>query len=157
MKKILKLAILLAFTTSFANAQQYNTAIGVKGGFPGFGTLSIKHFFASPSAFEINLGGGSHSLFVQALYERNSGISDGFDWYWGLGGHVGFWSRGYNYRYNDEYYTGSYGAVDGVLGLEYTFSEIPLNLAVDAGPSMRLFPYVGFGFGGAIALRFAIK
>lgn len=160
MKKwILGLSMMVGLV-QFSYGQQYNTAIGFKGGYPGYGSLSIKHFLGGGSgAIEGNFGGGPHHLIVQGLFERNTNIEGGLDWYWGLGGHLGFWSNGYNYyhRKNDTYYNGTWGGVDGVLGLEYTFNQIPLNLAVDMGPTLQLFPYVGVGFGGALALRFAIK
>jgi hypothetical protein len=157
MKRLLLAALLVLGTTELTTAQQYNTAIGIKGGFPNYGALSIKHFFGGASAAEFNLGGGAHHLWLQGLY-----IEGGLDWYWGIGGDVGFWSNGYRYyngRYDDYYYGrgGTWGGVDGVIGLEYTFGEFPLNLALDANPTVRLWPYVGFGIGGALAVRIAIR
>ncbi len=71
----------------------------------------------------------------------------GLDWYWGLGADVGFWSNGYRYRndrYDDDYYNdnhnGTWGGIDGVIGLEYTFAEVPINLAFDINPTIRVFP-----------------
>ncbi|HLP54966.1 MAG TPA: hypothetical protein VK151_08050 [Fluviicola sp.] len=144
---------------STAVGQQYKTAIGVKGGFPYYGSLNLKHFFGA-SAGEFRLGGGRNTFFFQALYERNYALGQGFDWYWGVGGHLGFWNygNGKGHYHHDHYYnSGSWGGLDGVLGIEYTFTEIPLNIALDAGPSFRLFPYTEVYFGGAIAARFAIK
>jgi len=143
--------------------QRYNTAIGVKGGYyyTGGGALSFKHFFNSPSALELNVGGGLNHLWVQGMYERNMAFANtkGLDWYWGLGGDLGVWSGGYRYYYprTEVYYVGAWGGADALIGLEYTFPNIPINLAVDAGPTIRLFPYVGFGLSSAVALRFAIK
>jgi len=144
--------------------QQYKTAIGVKGGYPYYGSLNIKHFFGS-SAGEFRLGGGRNDFFIQGLYEKNFDLGSGFEWYWGVGGHLGFWNYGYNNGYNykghyykDKYYdNGVYGGLDAVLGLEYTFEAIPINIAIDCGPSVNIFPYVQGYFGGAIAARFAIK
>jgi len=144
---------------STAVGQQYKTAIGIKGGFPYYGSLNLKHFFGA-SAGEFRLGGGRHDFFIQGLYEKNYGLGQGFEWYWGVGGHLGFWNYGYNegHYYKNKYYDrGSYGGIDGVLGIEYTFTEIPLNLAVDAGPAVNIFPYTDVYFGAAIAARFAIK
>lgn len=162
MKRLLLATLLVLGTTGLTTAQQYNTAIGIKGGFPNYGALSIKHFFGGASAGEFNLGGGAHHIWLQGLYERNTNIEGGLDWYWGIGGDVGFWSDGYRYyngRYRDYYYGrgGTWGGVDGVIGLEYTFGEFPLNLALDANPTVRLWPYVGFGIGGALAVRIAIR
>jgi len=40
--------------------------------------------------------------------------------------------------------------MDGILGLEYTFSEAPINLSLDWKPEIELTPYNGFipGEGG---------
>jgi len=163
MKKLVLMLTVILGMAQFTTAQQYNTAIGIKGGFPGYGALSVKHFFGGASAVEFNLGGGAHNIWLQGLYERNTNIEGGLDWYWGVGADVGFWSNGYRYynnRYNDDYYYnrgGAWGGLDGVIGLEYTFEEFPLNLALDVNPTVRLFPYVGFGIGGALAARIAIK
>jgi hypothetical protein len=44
-----------------------------------------------------------------------------------------------------------------LLGIEYTFNNIPLNLALDSGPIVQVLPQVGFGWGGGLAVRYAIK
>jgi hypothetical protein len=43
------------------------------------------------------------------------------------------------------------------LGIEYTFNNIPLNLALDSGPIVQVLPQIGFGWGGGLAVRYAIK
>lgn len=97
-------------------------------------------------------------MWLQGLYEINNDLGSGFDWYYGIGADLGFWTgHDYYHHYHDRYYNGAYGGVDGVIGIEYTFSEIPLNLALDAVPTIRVFPYVGFNFYGNFAIRFAIK
>jgi hypothetical protein len=157
MKKIVLLLVLSLGMISTSFGQQYKTAIGIKGGFPGYGAVSIKHFLGA-GAIEGNIGGGARHIWLQGLYEQNYGIDGGLEWYWGLGADVGFWDNDYYWHHgNHYYYGGSWGGLDGVLGLEYTFEQIPIDLALDAGPRIRLWPYVGFDFGGALAVRFAIK
>lgn len=161
MKKI-GLAVLLTFgLLTFSYGQQYKTAIGIKGGFPYYGSLDLKHYFGS-AAGEFRLGGGRYDFFLQGLYERNYALGGeaGLEWYWGVGGHLGFWNYGHHqgWHHNDKYYdNGVYGGIDAVIGIEYTFQEFPLNLALDCGPAINLFPFVRGYFGGAIAARFAIK
>jgi len=159
MRKVLFVLALIASTYSFG--QQYRTAIGVKGGysFMSGGGISIKHFLGGSSAIEGNLGGGPHHLWIQGLYERNQALSKGFEWYWGLGADLGFWTNNYHYYSNKHkhYYSGAFSGIDALIGLEYTFSEIPINLALDLGPTIRLTPFVGFGWMGGVAIRFAIK
>ncbi len=143
-------------------SQNYNTAIGIKGGYPTWGALNVKHFFGgSSNAIEASLGLGNRFLWVQGMYERNYAIGavPGLDWYWGLGADVGFWTGNYQYYHprKEKYYGGAWGGLDAVIGLEYTFEAIPLNLAIDFGPTLRLFPYLGGGYNGGFAIRYAIK
>lgn len=157
-----KTLILISFTISLISfGQQYSTAIGVKAGyhFNGGGSLNLKHFLGGSTAIEASVGGGARHLWLQLLYERNQALSQGFEWYWGIGGDLGVWSGGYSYysKKHDKYYSGIWGGVDAVLGLEYTFEEVPINLALDMGPTIRLFPYIGFGWTGGFAIRYAIK
>lgn len=158
MKRNLLILTASLLLSGFAFNQNYNTALGFKGGFPGFGALNVKHMLGGKSAIEASLGGGRNHLWLQGLYEINNDLGSGFDWYYGIGADLGFWTgHDYYYHYNDRYYNGAYGGIDGVIGIEYTFSEIPLNLALDAVPTIRVFPYVGFNFYGNFAIRFAIK
>lgn len=155
------LFILTLTLSALSYGQQYNTAIGIKGGYHYFGgaSLNLKHFLGGSSAIEASIGGGPRHLWFQALYERNQALSQGFEWYWGIGGDLGIWSGGYSYYHpkHDKYYSGMWAGADAVLGIEYTFKEIPINIALDMGPTIRLFPYVGFGWAGGFAIRFAIK
>jgi hypothetical protein len=176
MKKILLIASLCLLVTNYGFNQDYSTAIGIKGGFSGIGALNIKHSLGGSAAFEGSIGGGSNLLWLQGLYEINNPIEGGLSWYYGGGADIGFWtySRSYYNKYNvayyndldddDDFYFGNrynghraFGGLDGVIGLEYTFAKIPLNLALDASPALRLFPRVGFALYGSIAARFAIK
>ena len=162
MKKLLLTAI-LAFACAFTQAQSYNTAIGFKAAYPGYGSISVKHFFSGNSAFEFNLGGGNRSLWLQGFYMRNQSLgAEGLEWYWGLGADAGFWDNHYYhnryYRGNDYAYSrGGFFGIDGVVGIEYTIPSIPINFALDAGPTARIAPYFGVGFGGSFAVRFAIR
>jgi hypothetical protein len=154
MKTILCTLLLLTGLNSYG--QQYKTAIGFKGGYPGYGALSIKHFLGSSTAFEGNLGGGKNHLWVQGLFEKNNPFKDNFEWYWGIGADFLSYNKGHHYYYKNEYYGFNLGAV-GLVGIEYTFEEIPINLAFDCGPRVNLMPYFGVGFGGNFAIRFAIQ
>ena len=176
MKRTVLIASLCLLVANFGFSQDYKTALGVKGGFPGIVSANVKHNFNSKSAIEASLGGASNLVWLQGLYEINNPIQDGFSWYYGGGLDLGFWTYSNSYynvygpAYYDDYYddddfyfgnryTGhrAFGGLDGVIGLEYTFAKIPLNLAVDASPALRLFPRVGFALYANIAARFTIK
>jgi len=157
MRRIVLIAMLAMVSVSWG--QSYNTAIGIKGGWPYYGTLDIKHNFGGAYG-EFRIGGGRYDWFVQGLYEKNYGLEGGLEWYWGVGAHIGFWNYGpgKGYYYHDKYYDdGSYIGIDAVAGLEYTFDAIPLNLAADFGPSFNFSPFSRLYWGGALAARIAIR
>jgi hypothetical protein len=84
MKKSLAIIVMCVVTT-FSFSQNYKTAIGIKGGYPGFGSLNGKHFLNSKTAIEGSIGGGSSTLWLQGLYELNFSLEDGLNWYAGGG------------------------------------------------------------------------
>jgi hypothetical protein len=153
MKKILLIFTLSIATISFG--QDYKMAVGLKGSYPASGGLNAKFNLKNSNAFEASLGGGKNSMFITGLFEKNNFLGDGFNWYYGGGATFGAYS--YTNAITNVRNTEGLGLLNGVLGIEYTFSKIPLNLAVDAGPSIEVFPDFGFGWGGGLAVRYAIK
>ncbi|MBC7887409.1 MAG: hypothetical protein H7Z13_05925 [Ferruginibacter sp.] len=142
------------------NSSSYTTALGVKV-YPGSGgaAVTIKHFVNKAIALEAlgyawERGGRATGLLE---FHWDIPAAPGLKWYVGPGVHVGF--------YNDKYYNdirdgkGSYvsAGLDGVIGLDYKFKNIPLNLSADWQPSYDFGNerYHGFGgdFGG-IAARY---
>ena len=160
MKKIGLALIVTISMVQFSMAQEYKVALGVKGGYPVVGSFDVKYFFAGLNAVEARIGGSPNEVYIQGLYERNFVIGHGFEWYFGLGGHVGFWTYRpgqLGYYYDGDYYdSGAYTGFDALGGCEYTFEKFPLNLSADLGPVFDVAPYVRVGFGGNIAARFAI-
>ncbi len=157
MRRIVLIAMLAMVSVSWG--QNYKTAIGIKGGWPYYGSLDLKHNFGNAYG-EFRVGGYAYDLWLQGLFEKNYPIDGGLEWYWGVGGHVGFWNYGpgAGHWYKDHYYDdGAYLGLDGVIGLEYTFDAAPINIAIDAGPSFNGYPYSWLRWGSAIAVRFAIK
>ena len=156
---VLAAATVTAQKSSSFNSSDYKTALGVKV-YPGSGgaAVTIKHFLKKGIALE-GLGyawerGGRATALLEFHWDIPG--APGLKWYVGPGVHVSF--------YNDKYYNrNSYGSsyvtagLDGVLGLDYKFKKIPLNLSVDWQPSVEFGDgrYNGFGgnFGG-IAARY---
>lgn len=160
MKSFLIILSFVFFGYSFG--QSYNTALGGKFGYPTWAAFNVKHFFGgSPHAIDASIGAGFNYVWLQGMYHHNYQIGSisGFEWFWGVGIDLGIWVNGYRYYHphKDKYYGGAWGGIDAVGGVEYTFEKIPLNLAVEAGPTVRLFPYVRPGFNSAISVRYAFK
>lgn len=126
--------IVIGFMTA-GMSQDYKTAIGGK---LGYGLIaSYKTFLNEKSALDIFGGirlGGSGGLAAGAYYLNHSPINEveGLQWYWGFGGSITTWNYG---LINQNYYElgGS-----GVLGLDYAFDDLPLNLSIDWAPTIVL-------------------
>jgi hypothetical protein len=154
MKKIgvtLLFAVCLLF---FGSAQDYQTGIGLRGGFSN--GLTVKHFVSPKAAFEGLLSSRWSGFQITGLYEIHNRAfnTDRLNWYFGFGAHVGFWDgKKVPWSDNDDQYT-VVGA-DGILGLEYNFREVPINLSLDWKPELNFYGYSGFwGDGGAISIRY---
>ena len=145
MKKTVIIVIFVLVTGITLNAQDYKTSLGLRGGNP-FG-LTVKHFMGETSAVEGILASNYGGFVATVLFENEhwTGFYPGFNWYWGLGAHIGFWSTGKNKYTNSTYSGGSVIGVDGILGIEYTFDEIPLNFSLDFLPTINLIGSTGWG------------
>ena len=145
----------------FSHGQQYRAALGIKGDWSSLdlalAQLSVKHFFYGPNAFEYNVGFGRRYLWTQITYHRNQTLRKDIDWYWGTGIDWGYWNSNYDRAYDSDERSGFWGGINGVLGLEYTFDFIPINLAIDTGPTLRVVPNVKFGWMAGFALRYGFR
>lgn len=156
MKKI-AFTVLLIFCSYFiSSAQDYNTGIGLRGGFAQ--GITIKHFVSSKSAFEGIIASRWRGVQLTGLYEIHGRAfnAERLKWFIGFGGHVGFWNGD-----NTNEYWGDPGTsytvigVDGILGLEYNFREVPINIGLDWKPAFNIFGHSGFwADGGALSIRF---
>lgn len=158
----MKKAILLTFISmigSSAFGQQYKTAVGIKGDWSSLNVdlaqFSVKHFFSAPNAIEANLGAGRRFIWIEGLYLYNHPLKSDFDWYAGGGVDFGYWNTNYDNRYDKATHTGFWSGVTGVFGAEYTFDFIPLNFALDAGPTIRMIPDFEVGLKVGFAARYA--
>ena len=150
MKRIFVLVLFTALLSIQAVAQEYKTSLGLRAGWP-YG-LTVKHFLNKTNALEGILASSWQGFVVTGLYENENwtGNYPGLNWFWGAGAHIGFWDN--NPHVNT---TGSVLGIDGIIGLEYTFDEIPLNLSVDLLPSLNIFGTLGWGgLGAALSIRY---
>jgi uncharacterized membrane protein len=146
MKKIVFVFSILFFTLA-ASAQEYNNAVGIRLGpnsaniSPGF---TIKHFLNATNAVE-GIVGVSNGIGLCALYEWHHPIesAEHLNWFVGAGGYAAF-----------RYSTSFIGAA-GIVGLDYKFEQIPLNISVDWKPELNLITNVGFEASGVgVSARF---
>ncbi len=158
MKKIVITCLIVFCLVSISYAQDYNTGIGLRAG-PYYG-LTVKHFMGEKPAFELLLASRWRGFAITGLYEIHNQAfnTERLKWYYGFGGHIGFWNRDYTNwgpqpNIGDPNYTVI--GIDGILGLEYSFTEVPINIGVDWKPAFDLVGYSGFwADGGALSIRY---
>ncbi len=151
MKNLIFLILFLGLSYS-GYSQNYNSAVGLRLGYPT--SVTYKKFISENHALEFY--GGIRSYFgftnihLNAAYLIHNDIEsvDNLQWYYGGGGGV---ILGDGYTAID---------INGYLGLEYTFEDIPLSLSLDWVPTFVLGHYGLSGFGGgygALAARYILN
>lgn len=153
---ILVIGVMVTHTTF---AQQYNTAIGVRGDWSNLDTdlaeLSCKHFFDRNNGLEGNFGFAREYFWLETMYHHNQTLKGNVDWFFGGGADFGYWNTNYDRRYSASERTGFWSGTSAVLGVEYTTSFIPINLSFDFGPTLRVIPEVKMGIKVGFSLRYA--
>ncbi len=171
MKKLTVFFALVLLTIA-GSAQDYKTGLGFRLGGINSG-LTVKHFTGSTTALEGIVGFARHSLSITGLYEKHQAFPNaaGLKWFYGLGGHVGFFQGDYSYGYyryykykgnkvivyDDDVYTSrTYLGVDFIIGLEYKFNGAPITIGLDVKPQIDIVPgFYGY-FDGALTFRFTL-
>lgn len=151
---ILLLPLIMVAGASTTKAQ-YDNAIGLRLG-PAWG-ITFKHKMSDAAGLEFLLNSHWGGFTLTALYEHHIPvITDGMNFYIGGGAHLGFYNYNSRYdRYWGTYGGGAYLGLDGILGLEYTFSGAPINLSIDWKPAFDFIGHRGFwGDGGALSVRY---
>jgi hypothetical protein len=154
MKKIILTLALVIFISAFTSAQDYNTGVGLRLGFSN--GLTVKHFLSQRSAVEGLLVTRWRGFEITGLFEvHNQAFNvERLNWYYGFGGHIGFWN-GDNTHWGDAGTNYTIIGIDGILGIEYNFDEVPINVSLDWKPAFNLTGYTGFwGDGGALSIRY---
>lgn len=157
--KVLSVLVMLFMFAAVSQAQDYKTAVGLRLGSPL--SVSYKTFISEKGAFEGVAGFRSFSGFswfnVGAYYQHHNEISsvNGLKWYYGAGANIYFWSFDFDLPGSSSTSIG----LSGVLGLDYKFADIPLNLSIDWIPTFFVNGYNdGFAGGyGALAARYVLN
>ena len=155
MKKGIIIGLIALLCAASGLSQDYKTAIGIRGGF--YNGLTIKHSLGGNAMIEGILTSRWKGFNVTGLYElHNSTNVNRLNWYVGAGAHLGFWN-GSNVKWANDNNGYTVIGIDGILGLEYNFEEVPFNVSLDWKPSMNLIGYKGFwGDGFALSLRYIL-
>jgi hypothetical protein len=129
------------FCTYFSVQAQYKGAVGIR--FSDGPAVTAKFSLGGSAAAEALLSGFGNGLKGTLLYELHNPAfnSSKWRWYYGFGGHMGASAVRRKYYHSEiaEFHVG----VDGILGLEHTFSEIPLNISADWKPEFNFINYTG--------------
>ena len=127
--------IVLASAFFTASAQDYRVAIGVRlsNATPTLSnSITVKYNMNQKSAIEGLLSFGSR-FGIGALYEVNNLTTvQGLNWFFGGGAYIGF-EKGDTYL-----------GPTGIIGLDYKFPNIPLNLSLDWKPELDFIPAINF-------------
>jgi hypothetical protein len=137
----------------------YRTGIGLRGGGYTSG-LTLKHFISSTGAIEgiVSFPYFRGSALVTVLYEKHAGAfnTERLNWFYGAGGHLGFYNRNYYLGYyNCSFPPGNPGkercvrvydyperyvnfGIDGIIGIEWQITEIPFTLGIDFKPMIDI-------------------
>lgn len=147
MKKILSVVLVLSVAAAMhtAQAQDYKTALGVRlssSNAKQNNSVSFKQFISDKAAIEALFTFGD-PLALGALLEFHKPLSaSGMTWFYGGGGYISF-DKKLNNNTGKETTEPNFGA-QGVIGLDYKFSGIPLNLSLDWKPELNLVSDINF-------------
>ena len=134
MKKIIALCFAITVAGFVYGQNDYKQAIGIK--FPGGTSITYKNFITETKSIEALMTFWEKGFKLSALYEFNFPIQDvqGLNWYVGPGVHLGGWKN----KFKDEQKSSADFGIDGIIGLDYKFADIPINISLDWQPSITL-------------------
>ncbi|HRY97965.1 MAG TPA: hypothetical protein P5550_02810 [Bacteroidales bacterium] len=137
-----------------AGAQEYETGIGLRGGLAN--GITLKHFTSSDQALEGILTTRWQGFMVTGLLEFQEGLRhEGLSWFYGFGAHAGFFGGYDGHPWFDDNKDYTVLGIDGILGLEYVFDEVPISVGLDWKPAFNLTGHSGFwGSDGAFSIRY---
>jgi len=142
MKKSILLTIsFLICTISVLKAQDYKTALGIRLSSNGpavNNSVSLKHFMNPKLAVEALFTFDKRTAIGALLEVHNDMLStDGLKWFYGAGAYLGFDS---DKTHTDRALMGA----QGIVGLDYKFVNIPLNLSLDWKPELNIIDNINF-------------
>lgn len=147
MKKIIITSFIAIAFCLTASAQNYKTAVGIRFG-PNSAAITAgftgKYFLNEKAAVE-GIVGINNGFGICGLYELHFPIDavNNLSWFAGAGGYIAG-------RSNTTFIGGA-----GIIGLDYKFDEIPLNLSLDWKPELNIISKIAFESSGiGLSARF---
>jgi hypothetical protein len=147
MKKIIAGCLLITGIglTQTISAQDYRTALGVRLSSSSAmqnNSISIKQFITERTAIE-GLFTFGDPLALGALVEFHKPLTPaGLTYYYGAGGYLGF-VKVVNTNTQKTGTETNFGG-QGVIGLDYKFANIPLNISLDWKPELNIVNDINF-------------
>jgi len=150
-KFLLMLFVIAGISVASLHAQDYKLGLGIRlsSASPTLSnSVSVKYFFQENRAIDGLISFGGSRFGIGGLYEIHNALNatEGLKWYYGAGAYVGFQDHD------------TYLGPTGVVGLDYKFQNIPLNLSLDWKPELDIIPRINFvpdAF--ALTARFTIQ
>lgn len=146
MKKLFVLLLVSCiFCLNNVKAQPYKTALGVRLSSAAANinnSISIKHFINEKTAIE-GLFSFGDPIALGALVEFHKPLaSEGLSYYYGAGGYLSFVKTFDPVKQKNE--TDPNFGAQGVIGLDYKFVNIPLNISLDWKPELNIVSDINF-------------
>lgn len=147
------LVVIFFLNTFQVKAQDYRFALGIRlsNTSPTVNnSVSGKYFVTNATAIEGLISFGSR-FGLGGLLEIHRPLNvTGLRWFYGAGGYVGFESDP----------SQTYLGPAGIIGLDYKFTNVPINLSIDWKPELDIIPDINFvpdAFALSVRFTFASK
>ena len=128
-----------------ANAQAYKTGLGVRLSSSTAtvnNSISLKYFLNEKTAVE-GLFSFGDPLAIGALFELHKPIgAQGMTWFYGAGVYLSF-IKTFNPNKQINETDVNFGGM-GIIGLDYKFNGVPLNLSLDWKPELNIIGDINF-------------
>jgi hypothetical protein len=147
MKKNVLALLLVAGIFSYSNlsAQGYKTALGVRLSSSNAmqnNSVSIKQFISEKMAVEGLLTFGDPLAFGALVEFQKPLAAEGLSYFFGGGGYLGFVKK-VNVNASKTSTDPNFG-IQGVVGLDYKFNNLPLNISLDWKPELNIVSDINF-------------
>lgn len=146
-KIVINLSLLMAvlFFCNSAFSQNYRTALGIRLSSSQAmvsNSISVKQFINEKTAIE-GLLSFSDPLAFGLLAEFHKPLSaSGLQYFYGAGGYLAF-IKNYDPNKQRNETDANFG-VQGVVGLDYKFSNVPINISLDWKPELNIVSDINF-------------